>query len=387
MRDVAIVGVGWYGFKPTTPEVSFREMMFEAAVRAYEDAGGIDPRSEVDAFVTCEEDFWEGISIADEFVPDPLGGTLRPTYTIPGDGLIGIASAFMKIKTGAFDVVVVESHSKASDILTYDKILHFALDPIYHRPLKFHPYHIAGLEARKYLEVSGADRSHMAMVVAKNKNNALANPMASYGAKITVEDAMDSRMVADPVSEIDIAPLVDVGIVFVLAADSIAKKLNEKPIWIKGVGWATGTPSYELKVWDEALYARIAARMAYRMAGVSDPWNAFDFAEVDDRFSYKELMHIEALGLASKGEAPKYLEDGTFHIGGGMPVNPSGGLLGLGNALEASGLVKLLMAVLQLRGEAYGFQIKDASAGVVQSWRGVPTDTGAVVVLSNEGVV
>ncbi|WP_243674746.1 hypothetical protein [Vulcanisaeta distributa] len=93
-RRVAIIGgVGWYGFRPVVEEASFREMMFEAATRAYEDAGGLNPRTDVDAFASCQEDFWEGIAIADEFAPEPIGGTLKPVFTTPGDGLQCVANA------------------------------------------------------------------------------------------------------------------------------------------------------------------------------------------------------------------------------------------------------------------------------------------------------
>jgi len=77
----AVVGVGYSGFNANTPDLSWKEIMFEAAVRAYEDAG-IDPRKDVDSFVTCAEDFYEGFAIFDEFVPDQLGAVLKPTCTV-----------------------------------------------------------------------------------------------------------------------------------------------------------------------------------------------------------------------------------------------------------------------------------------------------------------
>src|SRR4030042_3897287 len=77
MERVAIVGVGWSGFKPSTPEVSYKELTYEAAVKAYADAG-VDPRRDVDSFVTVAEDFLEGTSIFDEYTPDQLGRGLQP---------------------------------------------------------------------------------------------------------------------------------------------------------------------------------------------------------------------------------------------------------------------------------------------------------------------
>jgi len=112
---VGIVGVGYSGFESMTPGLSTRELMFEAASRSYADAG-VDPRKDVQSFVCCTEDFWEGISIADEYMPDQLGAVLRPLCTVSSDGLVGIATAFMHIASGLADVAVVESHSKISDV-------------------------------------------------------------------------------------------------------------------------------------------------------------------------------------------------------------------------------------------------------------------------------
>ncbi|MCK4901441.1 MAG: hypothetical protein KAS38_21850, partial [Anaerolineales bacterium] len=90
--NVAIVGIGWSGFRPVTPELSYKELMYEAAVMAYTDAN-VDPRRDVESFVTVAEDFHEGTSIFDEYVPDQIGGVLKPVHTIAGDGLHGLATA------------------------------------------------------------------------------------------------------------------------------------------------------------------------------------------------------------------------------------------------------------------------------------------------------
>ncbi|NIV39129.1 MAG: acetyl-CoA acetyltransferase, partial [Anaerolineae bacterium] len=77
IREVAIVGAGWSGFRSITPDLSYKELMYDAAVQAYEEAG-IDPRRDVDSFVTVAEDYNEGTSIFDEYVPDQLGALHRP---------------------------------------------------------------------------------------------------------------------------------------------------------------------------------------------------------------------------------------------------------------------------------------------------------------------
>lgn len=381
-KEVAIIGVGYAGFRALTPEVSYKELMYEAAVKAYEDAG-VDPRRDIESFVTVAEDFTEGTSIFDEYVPDQLGAMLKPVHTISGEGLHGFIAAYLQILTGAMDIVAVESHSKASNILTPDEIMAFALDPVYNRPLRVNPHFIAGLEMNRYLCETGTTREQCALVVAKNKHNALYNPLAAYGASITVEDVLQSEMVSYPLSRLDMSPRADGAIVMVLAAKERAEELSDIPIWVRGVGWCNDSFSLENRDWLNAIYAAKAGEMAYRMAGIRTPWQEVDFAEIDDTFSYKELQHMEALRLCRPGEAGLLIEDGATEIGGDFPVNPSGGSLGMGHLLDASGLARLLEVVLQLRGEAGQHQLPDVGTGLAFAWRGLPTTSGAAVILSN----
>jgi len=383
VRDVAIVGVGCTGFKPITPEVSYKELMFEAATRAYEDAG-VNPRKDIDAFVSCAEDYWEGYSIFDEFVPDQLGAALRHLFTVTADGLIGLTTAYMLIRTGEFDTVMVEAHSKASEVLTYADIVALALDPIFNRPLGGHPYYYAGLEMTRFMHETGTTREQCAEVVVKNKKSALANPCAAYATNITVEDVVNSEPMFHPLNRLDISPHADGCIVLVLASERAAKKLSDRPVWIRGVGWNSDTSWPESREWARAVYAEMAADMAYKIAGIRNPQKDICFAEIDDEFSYKELQHLEALKLCKKGEAGKLTEEGATERNGSLPVNTSGGLLGMGYALEASGLQRVLEVVRQLRGEAGKRQIPNAKTGLAQIWRGIPTATGAVAVLSAE---
>ena len=130
--------------------------------------------------------------------------------------------------------------------------------------------------------------------------------------------------------------------------------------------------------------AQQAAEQAYRMAGISDPASEIGFAEVDDTFSYKQLQHLEALGLAATGKSGQMLERGAFDSKGSLPVNVSGGNLGCGAAHDASGLRSVLEVVLQLRGAAGQHQLPNVKTGLAQSWRGLPTATGGVGVLGVE---
>jgi len=382
MSEVAIVGVGCVGFRPITPEISYKELMFETAVKAYEDAG-INPRKDVDVFITCAEDYLEGFSIFDEFVPDQLGAALRHLFTVSGDGMLGLANAYMLIKTGQFDTVVVEAHSKASDILTYMDIVAFGLDPILNRPLGGHPFYVAGMEMNRYMHETCTTIEQCAQVVVKNKKNAIQNPYAAYGASLTLDQVLCSETCFYPLKKLEISTPADGCIVMVLASEKVAEKLSNNPVWVKGVGWCTETPSLETKDWSKAVYTRLAAEMAYKTAKINSPWKEIDFAEIHDLFAYKELQHMEALKLCEYGQAGQLTEEGLTALNGEFPVNPSGGLLGMGYGLEASGMQKLLEAVLQLRGDAGNRQIPDAEVGLAHTWRGIPTATGVVAILSS----
>lgn len=383
MHDrVAIVGVGCTGYRPITPGQSYKEMVYEAALRAYNDAG-VDPRRDVESFVTVAEDFHEGTSIFDEYTPDQIGGALKSVHTITGDGLHGIATAYMLIRTGQFDIVAVEGHSKASNIKTLSEITAYAQDPILNRPLKLVSHFIAGMEMNRYLFETDNTQEQCAAVAVKNRFNALSNPLAPYGASLSLDDILSGPILSWPLAAHEAAEHADGAIVMVLASEEKAASLTDKPIWILGAGWNNDSPSLENRDWAHAIYAEEAARMAYRQAGINNPLEAIDIAEVDDTYAYKELQALEALGFCREGEAGMLTLEGFTSPDSGMPVNVSGGCLGMGNLLDANGLAKAHEIVLQLRGEAGTRQVEGVNTGLAQSWRGVPTNSGAVLILAN----
>jgi acetyl-CoA C-acetyltransferase len=380
---VAIVGIGVIGARASSDDRSFKEIMFEAAQKAYADAG--ISAFDVDSFVTCAEDFTAGVSIFDEYTPDQLGAIQKPMHTLTQDGLHGIADAVMQIRSGLAGVVVVEAHSKSSNVDTFDWLLDYALDPLYSRPLCFNPHAIAGLEMNLFLCETGITQEQCARVVAKNRGNALKNIAAAYPLKLHTHDIAASPYLFYPLREAEIARRADGCIVVVLASETAARRIGAQPVWVRGVGFANGSPTLESRDWLNADYVRSAAAVAYRQAAISNPRSEIDLFEVDDSFAYKELQHLVALGLypeaAAAGQA---VESGETTAGGATPVNVSGGILGLGHTLEASGLYSLAEIILQLRGEAGRRQLHDVKIGLAQSWRGLPTTSGAVVILGSQ---
>jgi acetyl-CoA C-acetyltransferase len=378
---VAIVGVGWVGYKPVTPEVSYKELMYAAAEKAYKDAG-VDPREDVDSFITVAEDFIEGTSIFDEYVPDQIGAALKPVHTIGGDGLHGLATGYMLIRTGIAETVMVEGHSKASNVLTLPEVTAYAQDPVLNRPLRFNTDFVAGLEMQRFLYETKTTPEQCAGVVVKNRGNALRNPLAPYGAELTLDEVLAGPPLASPLGKHQTAAHADGAIVMVLASEERAQALTDEPIWILGAGWCNGAASLESRAWGEVPYINKAAAMAYEQAGIQEPRKGINFAEVDDTYAYKELQHLEALGFCRNGEAGKLTEEGVTKPDGELPVNASGGSLGMGDLLDANGLARALEVVLQLRQEAGERQLTGVEVGLAQSWRGVPTTSGAVVIMS-----
>jgi acetyl-CoA C-acetyltransferase len=239
------------------------------------------------------------------------------------------------------------------------------------------------MEMMRYLWATGATREQCARVVVKNKRNALYNAIAPFGASLELEQVLDDEWISYPLGKQDVSTHADGAIVIVLAAEDVAESLPSDPIWIRGIGWCNDAPSLETRAWGRAIYAEEAGKMAYDMAGIRNPMEEIDFAEIDDGYSYKELQHLEALGFCQFGEGGILTEQGVTEVDGYLPVNASGGSLGGGHLLDASGLRAVAEVTLQLRGEAGAHQLPDVETGLAFGWRGVPSTSGAAVILSN----
>jgi len=380
-RNVAIIGIGYTVPKPQTPEVSYKEMTYLAAQMAYKEAK-ITPK-EVESFVTTAEDFHEGTSIFDEYTPDQLGAVQKPMHTVTGDGIQGIIAGALQIMTGVFDLIVVEGHSKASNITTPTHVLNYALDPVINRPLNINPHYIAGLEMRAYMQDSKTSEEDIANVVALNLNRATSNKLAPHGLKTSPKKILSAEPLFDPIRKLHMPQTSDAAYVLVLASDKIVRKKRAKPIWISGMGFCSDSPSLETREWTNSISTQIAAEKAYQQAGIRNPANDIDVFEIDDSFGYKQLQHLEALKVCEKGEAKNILANGD-KLKLSSRVNLSGGTLGVGWMHEATGLHKVVEVVQQLRNKKGKTQVKKAKTGLAQGWRGLPTTTCAVIILKNQ---
>jgi acetyl-CoA C-acetyltransferase len=203
----------------------------------------------------------------------------------------------------------------------------------------------------------GTTREQIAMVSVNNHKNAAGNEYAQFRFPITVDDVLNSSMVADPLRLLDCSPITDGAAAVVLANEQAVKKLGIKdPVWIVGSGQA----SAPLALHDRESLTRIdstiiAARSAYNQAGISP--RDVKYAEVHDCFSINEILAIEDLGFCKKGEGGRFVEQG--HINDIVKVNSTGGLKAIGHPVGATGIRQISDIVRLLR--------KDPGIGLTQN--------------------
>jgi benzoylsuccinyl-CoA thiolase BbsB subunit len=218
------------------------------------------------------------------------------------------------------------------------------------------------MRARRYMADFGASKEDLAKVVVKSRENASLNPYAQFTQPTTVEEVLNSRMIADPITLFQCCPTGDGAGAAVLCSMDQARKYTNHPIRIKASVLVSG--KYEPGFRDMTIpeITVRASKMAYEMAAIGP--EDIDVAEVHDAFSIAELLYYEALGFCGRGEAKKLINEGTTQIGGRIPVNPSGGLISKGHPVGATGLAQVAEIVWQLRGQAGGRQVKDAKVGI-----------------------
>jgi acetyl-CoA acetyltransferase len=208
----------------------------------------------------------------------------------------------------------------------------------------------------------------MALVSVKNHGNALKNPIAQSGKRITVADVMNSRRIVGPFKFYDNCLYTEGASAVLLASEEAAARLTDKPVWVTGIGACTDwvMPGNRKNIYTfEA--SRIAAKKAYEMAGISEPLRELDLAELHDAFTATEIMAYEDCFLCEEGQGGSLIDNRTVMPGGDLPVNMSGGLIGCGHAVGATGLMQTHEAVLQLRGEAGERQLDKPRRALVQS--------------------
>jgi len=212
------------------------------------------------------------------------------------------------------------------------------------------------MRAQRYLMKYGARPEHLAMVTVKARKMAADNPYAQFRSPVTVEQVLQARMIADPLTLLMCCPTGDGAAAVVIANSRRARQLSRRSIRIKASVAQSGkfeTGAHDIS--QSELTMRTVA-LAYEQASVGP--NDINVAEVHDAFTIAELMYYEALGFCEEGAASSLVESGQTTIGGRIPVNPSGGLLCRGHPVGATGIAQIIECVWQLRGDAKARQVE-----------------------------
>lgn len=376
MREVWIAGAGLTRIGRRTE--SLPALMAEAAHAALADAGFERPDAVVVATMNPEEFVGDGNFAS--YVATYLGLADVPTIrveTATSSGAAAFYSGFAQVAAGLARRVLVVGGEKMTHLATprVSELIGRSIDP-YERSYGATMPALAGLIARALMTRQGLGEREMAQVAVKNHANAARNPHAHFQEPVTLEQVMDSRMVAEPLRLLHCCPISDGAAAVVLAGD-------RGQVRVAGIGQGTDTLALRHRAELTSFRAtRAAARTAFAMAGFGP--ERVDFAEVHDAFAPFELIALEDLGLVPPGKAGHATLDGETALDGRLPVNPSGGLKARGHPLAATGLAQVVECAWQLTGRAAGRQVSGRVA-LAHSIGGLATNNWVTLLEARPG--
>lgn len=386
-RDVAIVGVG------ITPsgelwDKGLRELTVEAGFAAAADAGIRGKEIEMILVGNMSAGMFAGQEHVAALVADFLG--LKPTSAVRieaacASGGVALRQGYLAIISGLYDLVVVGGVEKMTDVQGRwaTSILSGAMDFEWEAYFGATFPGIYSMIARRYIYEYGLTREQLAKVAVKSHYHGSLNPLAHFKNKITVDQVINSTLVADPLRLFDCSPISDGAACLILVPAEKAKKYNDTPIIIRACAQASDT----LALFDRrdicTLDASVeASKQAYSQAKMSP--KDIDLIEVHDCFTIAEILALEDLGFCKKGEGGMFYSEGQTYIGGSLPVNTDGGLKASGHPVGATGVKQIVELVKQLRTDVERRrQVKDATIALSQNVGG--SGATAVVTILERG--
>lgn len=368
----AIVGVGntRYG---KVPGVSALTHNIDAIANAIEDAG--IKKDEIDAVLTKapSSDFQMLWSAR---VAQAIGIVPKVTATLDqagasNIGLIGYAIMCMEMGMCSTAVISYGDNPLTGRRAFYNRPRgEDAAYGLFGAPLAY------AMLARRHMEEFGTTSEQLGQVAVACRRHASLNANAQFQTPITIEDHQASRYVAEPFHLLDCCPVSDGGAAIIITSAERARDLRQPPAYVLGLG--QGHPSWDLPhraEWTTS-GAKVSGEMAFAMAGLGP--RDMRFAELYDCFTIVPLVTLEDYGFCKKGEGGGFVGGGRIQLGGELPVNTSGGLLG---ETGMPGMQLVVEGVRQVRGQCGPRQVPDASVGVVSGQGGIMT-THATMILA-----
>ncbi|HUI60656.1 MAG TPA: acetyl-CoA acetyltransferase [Steroidobacteraceae bacterium] len=228
-------------------------------------------------------------------------------------------------------------------------------------------------------------RRAMAHISCKSHDNGARNPKAHLRNRITPNQVLEAPMIAYPLGVFDCCGVSDGAACAIVTTPQLARALGKRDlVTVKALQLA---PSNGVEMghqsWDgsHTLTTPIAARRAYREAGIERPREQIDLIEVHDCFSITELVLMEDLGLSEEGQAPRDVQSGRYDRDGAIPCQIDGGLKCFGHPIGATGLRMTYEIYLQLLGRAGERQLASPAVGLAHNLGGIPNRNVASVAI------
>ena len=369
MEKVCVLGAG--STKYGKLDDSITDIAVQASAAAIESAG-IQPKEIDSGYIS------NVFGIADKqvhlgpVIMSNLGISEKPSLSIEsacGSGSVSFREAFANVAAGFYDAVLVTGVEKVTHTGTEWTTTYFSYcsDFFYEGQAGASFPGLFASMARAYLTEFNATEEDFAKVAVKNHENGLSNPKAHLRKKITVDDVMNSAVVASPLKLYDCCPFSDGASSVILCSEKFAKEHNKDYIQVIGSGRGGSPAALQGRNHLTTIPStKLAAESAYKMAGLGP--KDIDFAEVHDCFTIAEIVDSEDLGFFEKGQGAKAASEGRTKLNSEISINPSGGLKSKGHPIGATGVGLVVVVFDQLTGRAGEREVKDAKIGLTQNF-------------------
>ena len=380
MIDAAVIGVGQTKYDSKRRDVSVGGLVREAIDNAMKHANV--EWDAIDAVILGKApDMFEGIMMPELSLADAIGAVGKPVLRVHTAGSVGGSTSVIAathVTSGNFDTVLTVTFEKQSESNAT-----WALSPKY----PYSPHINAGAGGyfapymREYIRRYNAPENIGWIVAAKDRQNALKNPYAHLQIpNIDEKMVADTPMLWEPLRYLESCPSSDGACALVISNEKLAK--GRKAAWIRGMAVRSeGTLSAGR---DEVnpQGGQDCASDIYKQAGILNPKDEIDCAEIYVPFSWYEPMWLENLHFCDLGEGWKLTENGTTALDGDLPINMSGGVLS-SNPIGASGMIRFGEAALQVMHQANDYQVDGAKLAMGHAYGGA-SQFFAMWVVGNE---
>jgi acetyl-CoA C-acetyltransferase len=367
-----VLGTGQTHHRSKRTDVSIAGLCREAADRALADAGL--EAGQIDAVVVGKApDLFEGVMMPELYLADALGAVGKPLLRVHTAGSVGGATGIVAaslIQAGVHRRVLAVAFEKQSES---NAMWALSITPPFSTPVLAGAGGYFAPHIRSYIRRSGAPVHIGAMVAAKDRRNGALNPYAHLRQPdMTMEKVLSSMMLWDPVRYDETCPSSDGACAVVLGDTGAAEtaQAGGRPVaWIRATSMRTEPTMFSGKDNVNPRAGADAAQALWAAAGITNPAEQIDAAEIYVPFSWFEPMWLENLGFAEPGQGWRMTESGATEIGGSLPVNPSGGVLS-SNPIGASGLLRFAESAMQVMGKAGEHQVAGARTALGHAYGG-----------------